>query len=120
MDLVVVDDTTFEVEVIRSPLPVVVDFYADWCAPCRLVEPALEELSGRLVGKVKFAKVNVDDATSVTRTFGITSIPTYLFVEAGRERGRQVGPIDPVALRAILRRHFSRPSLVSGERPATR
>ncbi len=120
MDLVAVDDTTFEVEVIRSALPVVVDFYADWCAPCRLVEPALRELSDRLIGRVKFTKVNVDDATSVTRTFGITSIPTYLFVEAGRERGREVGPIDPVTFRAILRRHFARASAVSGERPATR
>jgi thioredoxin 1 len=102
-----VNDETFEVEVLRSPLPVVVDFYADWCAPCRLTEPVLRDLSERLAGRVKFAKVNVDEATSVTRSYGIHSIPTYVFVRGGHERGREVGPVDPVAFRAILRRHFT-------------
>ena len=120
MELVEVDDATFEAEVIRSPLPVVVDFYANWCAPCRLIEPTLQELSGRLIGRVKFAKVNVDEATGVTRTFGIHAIPTYLFLESGMERGREVGPIDPVAFRAILKRHFARSGSVSGGKPATR
>jgi thioredoxin 1 len=116
-----VNDETFELEVLRSPLPVVVDFYADWCAPCRVTEPVLRELSERLAGRVKFAKVNVDEAASVTRSYGIHSIPTYVFVRSGHEEGREVGPVDPVAFRAILRRHFaggeSRPS---GGRRATR
>ncbi|MGI0071814.1 MAG: thioredoxin family protein [Thermoplasmata archaeon] len=104
---VCVNDETFELEVIRSPLPVVVDFYADWCAPCRVTEPVFRDLSGRLAGRVKFAKVNVDEASVVTRSYGIHSIPTYLFVRRGRERGREVGPVDPVDFRAILRRHFA-------------
>jgi thioredoxin len=116
-----VNDETFELEVLRSSLPVVVDFYADWCAPCVLTEPVLRELSERLAGRVKFAKVNVDEATFVTRSYGIHSIPTYVFVRAGHERGREVGPVDPVAFRSILRRHFAgRDDAASGGRRATR
>jgi thioredoxin 1 len=101
-----VNDETFETEVIRSPIPVVVDFYADWCAPCLALEPVLRDLSERLAGRVKFTKVNVDEASSVTRSYGIHSIPTYLFVKQGTERGREVGPVDPVQFRAILKRLF--------------
>ncbi len=115
-----VDDTTFEAEVIRSRLPVVVDFYAEWCAPCLVVEPTLRELSNKLLGRVKFAKVNVDEAEVVTRSFGIQAIPTYLFLESGTEKGREVGPIDPVVFRSILRRYFPRGSPVSGGTPASR
>jgi thioredoxin 1 len=105
--IVLVTDETFEAEVIRSPLPVVVDFYADWCAPCRSVAPLLRELSLSFRNLVKFAKVNVDDADSVTRSFGIHSIPTYLFVDGGRERGREIGVVNPTEFRTILRRYFS-------------
>jgi len=118
-ELVRVDDSTFDAEVIRSPVPVVVDFYADWCAPCRVAEPVLLELSSRFAGRVKFAKVNVDEATVVTQSFGIHSIPTYLFVAAGMERGREIGPLDPVAIREMLKRYFPTRS-VSGGTPATR
>lgn len=118
--LIPVDDATFEVEVIRSRLPVVVDFYAEWCAPCRIAEPTLRDLSHRLSGRVKFAKVNVDEAEVVTRSFGIHAIPTYLFVESGTEKGREVGPIDPVVFRAILRKYFARGAGASGGTPATR
>ncbi len=104
--LVVVTDETFEREVLKSPLPVVVDFSAEWCAPCRITEPTLREYSARLEGTVKFAKVDVDVAKSVTRLYGVSSIPTYLFVRDGVERGREVGPIAPVEFRSILKRHF--------------
>jgi thioredoxin 1 len=106
-DPILVTDETFDREVIRSLLPVVVDFYADWCAPCRTAEPVLRELSESLVGRVKFTKVNVDESGEVTRSFGIHSIPTYLFLDHGRERGRELGPFGPTEFRTILRRHFS-------------
>ncbi len=106
-ELFLVTDETFEQEVIRSALPVVVDFYADWCAPCRITEPVLQELSVRLAGRVKFAKVNVDDSDTITRSFGIHSIPTYLFVNHGREKGREIGPVGPTEFRSILKRYFS-------------
>jgi thioredoxin 1 len=105
--LLLVTDETFEHEVIRSPLPVVVDFYADWCAPCQVVEPVLVELSKTLDGKVKFTKINVDDSGRVVQSFGITSIPTYVFVDRGREKAREVGPVGPAEFRTILKRHFS-------------
>ncbi len=104
--LVVVNDANFDQEVIRSAVPVVVDFTAEWCAPCRITEPVLRELSLKLEGRVKFAKVDVDEAGGVTRTYGIHSIPTYLFVQAGREKGREIGPVEPAEFRSILRRYF--------------
>ena len=105
-ELIHVTDDTFEAEVIRSPLPVLVDFYADWCAPCRVAEPVLVELSADLAGKMKFAKVNVDESDSVTRSYGIHSIPTYLIVDRGRERGRELGIVAPTEFRSVLRRYF--------------
>lgn len=111
-----VTDATFEREVIRSSLPVVVDFYADWCAPCRVAEPVLRDLSAQLAGRVKFAKVNIDDAALVTRSYGIHSIPTYLFVQAGQEKGREVGSVDPAMFRQIVRKYFSKPRASGGTR----
>jgi thioredoxin 1 len=115
-----VTDATFESEVIHSPLPVVVDFYADWCVPCRVTEPVLADLASRLAGRVKFAKVNIDDAAGITRSYGIHSIPTYVFVESGQEKGREVGPVGPVAFRTILRRYFSETVRPSGGTLASR
>ena len=105
--VITVTDETFEQEVIRSALPVVVDFYADWCAPCRSADPVLQELCEALVGRVKFAKVNVDESGHVTRSYGIHSIPTYLFLDRGREKGREVGPVGPTEFRTILKRYFA-------------
>lgn len=106
--VVLVTDETFDREVIRSELPVVVDFYADWCGPCRTADPVLQELSERLAGRVKFAKINVDDSAATTMSFGIHSIPTYVFVEQGREKGRQIGAVGgPTEFRSVLKRYFS-------------
>ncbi len=116
-----VTDETFEAEVVRSRLPVVVDFYADWCAPCRFTEPVIRSLSAQMAGRVKFTKVNVDEAIGVARSYGIHSIPTFLFLEAGQEKGREVGPIGPVEFRSILRRHFpAARGPASAGRPSTR
>ncbi len=111
-----VTDATFEREVIRSPLPVVVDFYADWCTPCRVAEPLLRDLSAQLAGRVKFAKVNVDEAALVTRSYGIHMIPTYVFVQAGQEKGREVGSVDLVAFRESVRKYFSKSRVSGGKR----
>ena len=111
-----VTDATFEREVIRSTLPVVVDFYADWCAPCRVAEPLLRDLSAQLAGRVKIAKVNVDEAALVTRSYGIHSIPTYVFVEAGQEKGREVGTLDPAVFRQIVRKYFAKARPSGGTR----
>ena len=86
-ELLLVTEETFEREVLHSPVPVVVDFYADWCGPCRTAEPILRQISGSLAGRVKFTKVNVDESNNISRSFGIHSIPTYFFVNDGREKG---------------------------------
>jgi len=114
-----VTDATFEREVIRSTLPVVVDFYADWCAPCRVAEPLLRDLSAQLAGRVKVAKVNVDEAALVTRSYGIHMLPTYVFVQAGQEKGREVGSVDLVAFRESVGKYFTK-ARVSGGRRASR
>ena len=106
-NLPVVTDETFEAEVLRSRMPVVVDFYADWCAPCRTAEPILVELSRSLAGRVKFAKVNVDDADHLTQSYGIHSIPTYVFLLQGKEKGREIGAFDATEFRTILQRYFA-------------
>ncbi len=66
----------------------------------------MRDLAAKLAGRVKFAQVDVDEAARVTRSYGIQALPTFLFVEEGQERARTVGPIDPVAFRVILARHF--------------
>jgi thioredoxin 1 len=106
-ELLLVTEETFEKEVLHSPVPVVVDFYADWCGPCRTAEPILRQISGSLAGRVKFIKVNVDESNNISRSFGIHSIPTYLFVNDGREKGREIGAIEATEFRTILKRYFS-------------
>lgn len=102
-----VTDESFDLVVVRSPLPVVVDFTANWCAPCRITRPTLNALSERLSGRVMFATVDVDEATRVTRSYGIHSLPTFLFVQDGHERGREVGPFSALEFRTKIRRHFA-------------
>lgn len=114
-----VNDQTFEAEVILSSLPVVVDFYAEWSVPCRLTQPMFVDLASRLAGRIKFATANIDDAARITRSFGIHAVPTYLFLDSGQERGREVGPLDAMEFRGVLRRFFAQRGPVSGGTPAT-
>ena len=81
----------FEQEVTQSPIPVVLDFWAEWCCPCRMVAPVIDELAGELSGKVKFGKVNVDQEQELAYRFSIQSIPTLLILKDGEVKGRQVG-----------------------------
>jgi thioredoxin 2 len=98
---VTVTDSTFAAEVERSPLPVVLDLWAPWCGPCRMVAPVLDELASELAGRVRFAKLNIDDNPVTTGRFRVDSIPTLLILRAGQEVDRLVGA-QPRA--AILRR----------------
>jgi thioredoxin 1 len=98
-----VTDTTFQQEVLNSPIPVVVDFWAPWCAPCRAVAPALERLAADYGGKVKIAKHNVDENPRTAGQYGIQSIPTLLFVRNGQIADRLVGALPEPALRQRIR-----------------
>ena len=88
---VAVSDATFDAEVRKSPIPVVVDFWAEWCGPCRQIGPALEELATQYAGKVKIVKVNVDEAREVAMRYGIMSIPTIAKFEGGNLVTQVVG-----------------------------
>jgi thioredoxin 2 len=88
---VVVTDTTFPVEVERSATPVLLDLWADWCGPCHMLAPTIDELSSELAGRVKVAKLNIDENPGIANRFGVRSIPTLLVLKDGREVDRLVG-----------------------------
>ena len=86
-----VSDASFESDVLKSAEPVVVDFWAEWCGPCRMIGPALEEIAGQLGDKVKIVKLNVDENPKTAGQYGIMSIPTLMLFKNGKEAARQVG-----------------------------
>jgi len=90
-NLLELTDTTFDEEVGSSELPLVVDFWAEWCGPCRMVAPVLEQIAVENAGKIRLAKLNVDDAPAVAQRFGIMSIPTLMVFQDGVAKKRIVG-----------------------------
>ncbi len=86
-----VTDATFDQDVLKATGPVVVDFWAEWCGPCRMISPALEEISTALDGKVKIVKLNVDENPATAAKYGIMSIPTLMLFKGGELASRQVG-----------------------------
>jgi thioredoxin 2 len=104
----VVTDATFAADVERSPLPVLVDAWAPWCGPCRMVGPIVDELATELAGKVRVAKLNVDDNPTTAARFDVRSIPTMLVMVNGREVDRIVGALPKATLKRRLERALGR------------
>jgi len=90
---VVVTDDTFETEVLKSELPVLVDFWAEWCAPCHMIAPAVEELAKAYDGKMKFGRMDVDSNNKTALQYGIMSIPTLIIFKGGQEKERIIGAV---------------------------
>ena len=101
-----VNDTNFDAEVLKSPVPVLVDFYATWCGPCKSLAPILEQLSGEYQGKVRIVKLDIDEAPGTASSFGIMAVPTMILFKGGREQRKMTGfkgkPELESALKSVL------------------
>jgi thioredoxin 1 len=93
-----VDKNNFEADVLNSSEPVVVDFWAEWCGPCKMIAPALEEIAQEMGGKVKIAKLNIDENPELAAQFGVRSIPTLMMFKSGEVADMKVGAAPKTAL----------------------
>ncbi len=103
---VTIDQDNFTAEVIESDTPVVVDFWAEWCMPCKMVAPVLDQISQDYAGRLKIAKVNVDDAGEIAQKYNIVSIPTLLLFKDGNVVGQQVGAVPRETIEGLFKDHL--------------
>lgn len=99
-------DENFKKEILESKVPCLVDFWAEWCGPCRRVGPVVEELAAEFAGKFKIAKLNVDDGQKTSSTYGVMSIPTLLFFKDGKVVEQIVGAVAKQELKAKIEEHL--------------
>ncbi len=95
-------DDNFKQEALSSELPVLVDFYADWCGPCKMLAPVIEALASEFEGKVKVGKLNVDEAPDTAQQYGVMSIPTLLYIKNGAVVNKTVGVVAKTEIEQVL------------------
>lgn len=105
--IVKVSDSDFDQQVVNGQGLVIVDFWADWCAPCRMIAPILEEVSQEYAGKVTIAKLNVDENPRTASRFGIRSIPTLLFFKAGERVDQVIGAVPKGVIKSKITTHLT-------------
>ena len=101
-----VSDATFEAEVIQSTLPVLVDYWAEWCGPCRMIAPILDEIAKEYTGRLVVAKLNVDENQQTPQKFGIRGIPTLMLFKNGNIEATKVGAVSKSQLTAFIDSHI--------------
>lgn len=106
MSLTHFSDTNFKKEVLESDLPVLVDFWADWCGPCRMIAPIIEELAQEYKDEVKIGKLDVDGHPKTATQYGIMSIPTLVFFKGGKVMGQVVGVVSKQELKLKIEEHL--------------
>ncbi len=105
--IIVLSDSTFESEVVNSDVPVLVDFWAPWCGPCRAVAPIVEEISSSYEGKIKVGKMNVDENQSTTMKFGIRSIPTLIMFKDGEAVDQIIGAVPKGEIERVVEKSLA-------------
>ncbi|MBI3223355.1 MAG: thioredoxin TrxA [Nitrosomonadales bacterium] len=101
-----VSDATFDAEVLQSPLPVLVDYWAEWCGPCRMIAPILDEIAKEYSGRLSVAKLNVDENQQTPAKFGIRGIPTLMLFKNGNIEATKVGALSKSQLTAFIDSHI--------------
>ncbi len=101
-EIVYVTDDSFEQEVLQSETPVLVDYWAEWCGPCKMIAPILDEIVGEYSGKLKVAKLNIDDNSETPPKFGIRGIPTLMIFKNGEVEATKVGALSKSQLTAFI------------------
>jgi thioredoxin 1 len=100
------NDSNFENDVLKSDIPVVIDFWAEWCGPCKILLPVFEELSEKYKGKIKFVKFNIDDSPEVPSKYGVRGIPNLIMFKDGKNVDSKVGSIPKNALEEWIESHI--------------
>jgi len=97
-NVIEVNDSTFEQEIVKSEIPSIVDFWADWCTPCKIMGPVIDEIAKEFDGRIKIAKINIDENTEMATNLTVMNIPTLIFFKNGQETGRVTGVVSKDAL----------------------